>query len=296
MKTDKVKRLSPESRFFYWIRERHNVWNRRQVGQKKPWTDDEVLQQYFFTNPYRENDKTTVWFREKIREPFRECYEVLFATVAFRWFNRIETGEALLATESEDGFSILVLWNRKRALATLRRLKNPFTGAFMIPAVPGTKKIEHVCDCLKPFWKDRLDLASEIEEGQSLEKAHKLLTLYPYMGDFMAYEVVTDLRHTILLDQATDINTWANPGPGCRRGLKRLLGLPLKKSNAAGVPKVKNELKLMRRLLAKSRNRLAGLPPLEMREIEHSLCEWDKYERALWGDGGRMKRRYPGLC
>ena len=31
-----------------------------------------------------------------------------------------------------------------------------------------------------------------------------------------------------------------------------------------------------------------------MREAEHICCEFDKYERALWEDGGRMKRRYPG--
>jgi hypothetical protein len=31
----------------------------------------------------------------------------------------------------------------------------------------------------------------------------------------------------------------------------------------------------------------------EMREVEHNLCEWDKAERLLWGDG-RSKRRYNG--
>jgi hypothetical protein len=32
---------------------------------------------------------------------------------------------------------------------------------------------------------------------------------------------------------------------------------------------------------------------LEMRETEHVLCEFDKAERLLWGDG-KSKRRYPG--
>jgi hypothetical protein len=39
--------------------------------------------------------------------------------------------------------------------------------------------------------------------------------------------------------------------------------------------------------------RLPNLPKFEAREIEHSLCEFDKAERVRFGEGKR-KRSYPG--
>jgi hypothetical protein len=51
MKIERVAKLSPESRFLYWIKERHAIYLRREAGEEKPWTDDEMLQRYFFTNP-----------------------------------------------------------------------------------------------------------------------------------------------------------------------------------------------------------------------------------------------------
>jgi len=291
MKIERVKTLSPLERFLYWIKERHEIYLKRQRGDPKPWTDDEVLQRWFFTNPYRENDRTTVWFREKVRDPLQNNAKVFFATVCFRWFNLIETGEALLEKK------LLTNWDRRKARSALRKQKKTFTGAFMIPAVPGTKKTEHVFNCLVPFWQNRDKLCGEIWRGRSLREAHALLVKFPYMGDFMAYEVVTDLRWTYLLRKAKDIMTWANPGPGCRRGLRRLLGLPLRGKAAAGEPPVPDEQEQMQGLLDIATAKLVvkeRMPKLEMREMEHSLCEWDKYERARLKQGS-MKRTYQGV-
>ena len=93
------------SPFFMFARERHNIYLRRQQGLPRPWTDDHILNTCRFTNVYRELDKTTVWFRERVREPLRSKPEVLLATVLFRWFNRILTGEALFLQTfmSEEG-------------------------------------------------------------------------------------------------------------------------------------------------------------------------------------------------
>jgi hypothetical protein len=57
-----------ESLFWYWISERHSIFLRRQEGKPKPWTDDPILRDYKFTNPFRENDRGTVWLRENFLE------------------------------------------------------------------------------------------------------------------------------------------------------------------------------------------------------------------------------------
>jgi len=294
MRVSEVSKLSALDRFLYWIRERHNIYLKRKKGKPKPWTDDEVLQQFFFTNPYRENDKTTVWFRENIRDRLKDSPEVLFATVAFRWFNKIETGRALLEWRGLDS---LTSWQGHTTAKMLRRRTacgtKVFTGAYMISAAPGSNKVEHVCECLDIVWKDRRLLVNELL-GKSLQNAHEWLVQYPYLGGFMAYEVVTDLRFTYLLQNAKDKLTWCNPGPGCIRGLYWLAGEEEKiTSNSGHPPKPKNWQKQMQDLLKITRERLPNMPRFEMREIEHICCEVDKYNRMLFHTG-RSKRRYDG--
>ena len=103
----------------------------------------------------------------------------------------------------------------------------------------------------------------------------------------MAYEVVTDLRHTKWLRNARDIMTWANPGPGAQRGLNRIYERELNKTIKK--PQLNFEMKT---LLDCSQYFLQGhMIPLEMRDIEHCLCEFDKYERTRLGEG-RPRARY----
>jgi hypothetical protein len=133
-------------------------------------------------------------------------------------------------------------------------------------------------------------------EQRSLEAVFNGLTEVHCVGGFMAYEMVTDMRHTRLLEDATDIYTWANPGPGARRGLQRL-GLAYNGVHA---------ITSMRQLLARAHyvyDRFddthadgadkSNLPIFEMRDIEHSLCEFDKYCRVKFGEG-EPRSKYPG--
>lgn len=308
MKVEDVLKLDPIQRFQYWIEERHAIHMRKEAGLPKPWTDDKILQSYWFTNPYRENDRTTVWFREHIREPMRYMPEVLMATVIFRWFNLIETGELL------DRECLLQRWDERRAVDALREAnkKGPvFTGAYMIKAGNGPPgcKIPNVCAAITTVWNKRKLLLDECKPRPTLQMKGlwNLLRRFKYLGGFMSYEIVCDLRYTDLLDKAIDINTWTNLGPGAARGLHRLTGKKLiSVTNKKGrqkptFPIPKNWLQLMAELREAINECLPPhMPPFEMREVEHSLCEYDKYCRALdimqgLPGTGKMKRRYRGL-
>jgi len=108
----------------------------------------------------------------------------------------------------------------------------------------------------------------------------------------MAYEIVTDLRHTYLLEDAVDINTWANLGPGGIRGIRRLLNLPL---DSAALPRCWQDVMsyLLEECNIELHNKI-GMPQFEMREVEHSLCEFDKYERARLKEGPLKRKYYAG--
>lgn len=309
---DDVKRLSPAARFWYWCRERHQVYLRRCRGKPKPWTDDEVMRTVFFTNPYRENDKVTRWFREYIRGPLADDPRVLFATVAFRWFNLPATALVLMDVSPggepdwDAPGNLLTNWDPEAALYRLGRRRADgdtiFTGAFIINSPPGEPKLEAIVRRVNNVWRHRQDFENMYALHQvyadppiSMQSVHAHLREFDGMGGFMAYEVVCDLRYTYMLRYATDRMTWCNPGPGCIRGLYRLAGetWPGKGDNAHSPPLPKDWTERMTGLLAESRRRLGPMPPFEMREVEHSLCEWDKYERVLWNDG-KPKRHYNG--
>lgn len=280
MKIKDVAKLDPVERLLYWIRERHSIYLKRKAGKPPPWTDDEVLQTVFFTNPYRENDKTTVWFRDNVREPLRDDARVLMATVIFRWFNYIPTGGILLK------YDLLTKWSQSRCVKALKNEQKIFTGAFMIVAGAGSK-LEGVAEAINNVWKRRERLLRVCSDDCRMQTLWSYLCDFPYLGGFMSYEIVCDLRYTYLLENATDKDTWCNIGPGAKRGFNRVYGRPL---NASIPPdlwaeKTQELLKLARAMKLK--------PRMEMREIEHSLCEGDKYERSRLGDG-HLKRKYQG--
>lgn len=290
--------MKPLGRFLYWIKERVKIYNRKEIfHEPAPWTDDEVLKTYFFTNPYREWDRVTVWFKDNIREPLRDYEEVMFATIAFRWFTKPETGALL------DEHGLFMRWDEKLAVSLLRELNEEgpvFTGAYMIKAGNGERgcKIPNVCSAISEAWRRQQEFIDACYETRTLQGVWEKLKTLQFMGKFMSYEVVTDLRHTALLEDAEDILTWANPGPGCIRGLCRMAGKPLgltPKGKLKRAASIDNPQARIHELMEIVNERLYPdyIPdPFEMREAEHSLCEWDKYERALWEDGGRMKRKY----
>lgn len=289
--------------FFKFAVERHTIYLRRQDGHPWPWTNDKILQEYRFTNVFRELDKTTAWFREHVRNPLANDDNVLMATILFRWFNRISTGDALFVRPypfmkdftawewflecSRDRFENEIL----RDTLLYYYPDGPYiTGAYVISSPTGMTKLDGVLWSIAQCWAARNKLHASIN-GKTLEDAWKALVAMPRMGPFMAYEVITDLRWTHLLCNAPDILTWANPGPGCRRGLSRLLGLD-KDALASG--KQAYILGEMKKLLAAAHNPTfwpSEWPRWEMRDVEHTLCEFDKYERLRLGEG-QVRQKY----
>ena len=308
MKVEDVAKMDVKDRFIYWIKERHQIHLKRQAGMDAPWTDDEVLQSNFFTNPYRENDRVTIWFRENIRDPLKDEDDVLFATVAFRWFNKPDpTGEILLDPRSNqgtvNGLCLLRQWDEEQATELIREANNGgkqpvFTGAYMIKAGNGPPgcKIPNVCAAITNVWNKRHWLVEVAQDSGTMEALHKELVKFPHLGGFMSYEVVCDLRYTSIFgpDGPSDVETFSNLGPGAARGLQRMNGIPInvpKSGMKDARPKVDNWLEQFRELLAFTRKKLPRMPRFELREIEHSLCEFDKYERIRLGEG-RSKRKY----
>jgi len=305
-----------------WIAERHAIYLRKaeRDGDRIPaWastyarpprladgqlTLDPVLAEYRFCNAFRELDRVTVWIRERIREPFAGSPYLWVMLAAARAINWPPTLAELIdrgAWPSDSRFDPRRMG--KIMVARRDRGEKVETGAYMIraesrPEAPwySWPKGRYVAEVVVGrLWERRNEICAKLAGVNSIEAAVDLLWRDRELigwGPFMAYEWATDLRHTHHLRDAVDIMTWANPGPGARRGLNRLAGrdprAPLRRGDA---------VELMRELLAESRERgrlAPWVPALEMRDVEMSLCEVDKYLRVTSGQGRPRARYVPG--
>jgi hypothetical protein len=73
----------------------YRVLLNREAGKPKPWTNDPILQQYKFTNIFREDDRVTIWLRDHVRKPVRRHPLAFPAVALFRWFNPPASEETL---------------------------------------------------------------------------------------------------------------------------------------------------------------------------------------------------------
>lgn len=273
-----------------WITERHRIYLKRAAGEPPPWTADPVMLDYSFCNVFRELDKVTAWVREKWRDPYGDSQYLWIAMCLARQINwpatLAEIGFPERGYDADDVQRRLEI--RQRRIGRDGKPEKVYTGAYMISApageYKGMKKPEYTAQIVvgEP-WRQRSGFEAMFAGGRqpTMQEVHTWLKQFRGWGNFMAYEVVTDLRHTRYLRSAPDINTWAVAGPGAIRGLNRLHGRKL----TAGLNQ-DQACQEMRELLALSRDNLPDfVPTLELREIEHSLCETDKWLRVQQGQG-----------
>lgn len=301
-----------------FMRERHNIYLKRRNGYPGPWTNDPILQGGRFCNIFRELDTVTIWIRENIRERFADHPHLWFMLCIARYINWPPTLAALMTYGGADGRERLYpgAWpddpdfTPEALTAALEDIASTggkvYTGAYMIRAESDPNKPwyswtkhRYIAEIvLGRLWEDRERWAEALEPRRGLGLELNLREVwhmfqeprYIGWGPFMAYEVVTDLRHTRYLRDATDIMTWANAGPGAIRGLNRIYGRPLNQQPRR--EDTNGEMRLIMKALNDNPSLWpANWPRLEMRDVEHTLCEFDKYERVRLGEG-KMRSKY----
>lgn len=270
--------------------ERHAIWVRRQAhtNEAAPFTADPILAKYKFTNVYRELDRVTIWIRKCIREPYAKNPNLWFMLAMARQIGWPPTLRELM-NSNDDVWPRHKSWNWRLTMNAMRkraaRGEKVYTGAYMLnahgenrPEIEGHGKFDKpLFTCrlvLHDLWKDRAIVEPRMH--RSIQEATETFLPYFGWGGFMSYEVACDLRYTRYLDTAPDVLSWAHAGPGALRGLRRVTGV---------LPKKRDALELMREVHERIAPVWPYKPKLELREIEHSLCEFDKYERVRLGEG-----------
>lgn len=279
--------LSVYDQFWTFMYDRQMVWYKRfKISQPAPWTDDPILRQYKFTNVYRELDRGTIYLLDNIigsEDVQGPAIDQVFNTIMYRMFNRIETWEAIKKYQ--------IPWKRGNMHKHLRALADHgraiYTDAHMVCAYegfPGDNKLDRIMWAFDQMAPEMPDIFNMIITSKSLGPIHKRLTEFKGLGPFLAYEIAVDISYAPWNNLSED--EWVNPGPGCQRGLRKIFPDMALKDCAWMI-------KVLRQAQTKEFARL-GLPFMEiaykgreltLRNIEHCLCEFFKYAKALDGSG-----------
>jgi len=261
-----------------------------------------IITKYRFCNIIREDDRVTKFIFEWARHWDGDA-DQWFALVVGRLFNL--PGTLALITASVVPFNV----ERMRTLLHSRRGKGLkiFNAAYIV-STNGVSmdKVDYVLDIvLTPIWNARMALRPKrLSNGdraassrlktlsfESWNSWHSRLQSNRGMGSFMSAQVVADLKYCPpfydrVAKKETGVTrdwwTFAASGPGSRRGLNRVLGKLVEASwtekawRAALVPLHAEVLSLLPAIVG---GRLTA------QNLQNTLCEFDKFERARLGQG-----------
>jgi hypothetical protein len=260
----------------YWIEERLKILNKRDAGERKPWTTDPIFRSYKFCNVHREDDRVTKWFARNWRAP-RYWSEPNFvpAMILGRTINWPDTLEAI-------GFPFE--WDADGVLHIMDNIQNHggkvYTGAYMITAGPtGVRKNVWVIGNAESYFEKPPKL-----DPDSIQKSWEILMEmnYPCVGPFIAGQVIADLKQTPILRKANDWHDWAALGPGSTKGLNRLYGR-----------KVTEHINQKQGLREMKEVRTHVKQTMCLQDLQNCLCEFDKYVRVMNGEG-KPRSSYAG--
>lgn len=224
--------------FFETMFERQEIWHRRFIlKQDKPWTENEILRDYKFTNVYRELDRNSQFQIDNFFKGETNRKELIWKTMFFRFFNNPEFF-TFIKKQTDDGHysfrGYIPDWadfkmQELRKLVELYREENlnPFTNAYLVnsQACPGMTRDNCFITKVIPTLHGRVgELSLLLKKARNPEEIIKYLETLPSVAGFMSHEFYQDFtyseRYTDIKLMRFDQNDFTNAGPGAVEGLK----------------------------------------------------------------------------
>jgi alpha-glutamyl/putrescinyl thymine pyrophosphorylase clade 1 len=284
----------------YWrfASERQEIFFRRLSGMAAPWTNDLILREFKFTNAYRASDRVSQYLiRRVIYAGDQDPEEVFFRTLLFKVFNRIETWELL---ESEAGTVSVKTYDFRRydsiLTAAMARGRRIYSAAYIMPSGGPTgeeRKHRDYLRLIERMLNDRVP--QRLQQSASMEQGFKTLRSYPMIGDFLAYQFITDVNYSTVTDFSE--MEFVIPGPGAKGGISKCF-------SDIGGRTHSDLIRMMADLQEEEFGRL-GLNfrslcgrRLQLIDCQNLFCEVDKYARVAHPDvhgitgRSRIKQKY----
>lgn len=308
------------NQFFRFVKEREAIRVKRATGAPWPWSRDELLNNYHFTNVRRSDDKGTKWIvaqGRKLSGPSlsrRARHELLLAVYAYRSLNRLETfqlfGLPTLKTHAQWLEQLSAARDEGMAVGSNRHITffgRTRKGVALVAGELGAT------------------LASQLFSVQShVEAMRILINARVYLGPFTANQIVSDLAllgfGQLRYDMPCVVSAGSRVALGLIAGTITFESIAREKKRAnklADEHRERNggttdkgsrksyymfgwfrrihdftddpaENAMLARLVKDRRARALQLASVD---VEHTLCEFSKY-LTMQRDGVKGKRRF----
>jgi hypothetical protein len=267
----------------YWrfAAERQEIFFRRWRRQPPPWTSDPIFSDFKFTNAYRASDRVSQFLiKHVIYAGDQSEEEIFFRTILFKLFNKIETWQLLERTLGTVTYREYDFRAYDAILSkTINNGDTIYSAAYIMPsgskAFGTTRKHRSHLKLLEQMMDDELPL--RVADTKNMLEAFTLLRSYPMIGDFLAYQYVTDLNYSTLTDFSE--MQFVIPGPGAKGGISKCfesLG-GISEADLIRVVTERQEAEFER--LGIEFKSLWGRP-LQLIDCQNLFCEVDKYSRV----------------
>lgn len=272
--------------YWYFACERQNIFWKKINGDPAPWTHDKILQEYKFCNSYRVNDRVSQYLlKNVIYNGNNYNYEdMLFRIILFKLFNKESTWELL---SKNFGDILLKNFNTKKYSIVLENAISNGTKIYNDAYISCANKAfgydrkhdNHLALLDKMFNIDKMQ--DKIIKCNTMQDAFNIIKGYPLIGNFMAYQLVTDINYSSFVNWKE--NEFTVAGPGSLRGIKKCF---IDKGTMTNEDIIKymymhQDEEFIRLNLNFKR---IGNRPLQLIDCQNIFCELDKYCRQALPD------------
>lgn len=293
-----IKREKIYNLYWYFACERQNIFLKKKNGEPAPWTKDEILQEFKFCNSYRVNDRVSQYLLKNVIYNGKKYTDadMIFRIILFKLFNKESTWE-LLENEIGDITLSSFYFNKysqilEKAINNGQKIYNDAYISCANKAFGYNRKHDnHLALLNKMFNEDKIQ--DKIIKCNTMEEAFNIIKSYPLIGNFMAYQLVTDINYSEVVNWKEDEFTVA--GPGSLRGIKKCFIDKGKMTNEDIIRYMyehqDEEFKRLNLEFKKIGNR-----PLQLIDCQNIFCELDKYCRQavpeLKSNRTKIKKKY----
>jgi hypothetical protein len=269
--------------YWYFAAERQNIFFKRMRGERGPWTTDPILQKFKFTNAYRASDRVSQYLIRNViydgQENFRTAADTFFRIMLFKIFNLPETWERYKSL-GEITYRPDILRQIDGVLTTC--INNGIrinSNAYMMTGSGSKGQPRHrmYLSLLDQMVQD--DVPRKIQQAKNMGEAFKIIRSYRLMGDFLAYQYITDINYSPITNFSEMEFTVA--GPGSIRGIHKCF--------ADRKPWLSSPEDIIRYTCENQdagfrkygwKFQRIGDRPLQLIDIQNLFCEIDKYSRV----------------
>ena len=284
--------------YWYFANERQNIFIKKLNGDTPPWTNDPILKTYKFCNSYRVNDRVSQYLLKNViynGKTYKD-EDMLFRIILFKLFNKESTWELLLKEFKDITLSTFDMKEYSKVLTNaINNNIKIYNDAYISCATKAfgydRKHDNHLALLNKMFIIDKVQ--DKILKCTNMEQAFKIIKSYPLIGNFMAYQLITDINYSDIVDWKEDEFTVA--GPGSLRGIKKCF---INKGNLSNEDIIRymynHQEEEFKRLNLNFKT--IGNRKLQLIDIQNIFCELDKYCRekvpSLKSNRTKIKKKY----